>query len=560
MSTEVADRISAVSSEAATRASALNLKAPLANPTFTGTVGIGSSQLSTQPLLSWVQRGSDIKGEAAGDNSGHSVSISADGNVVAIGANLNFGTFESSGHVRVYEWNNTNTAWVQRGQDMNGEGIYNQSGFSVSLSADGSVVAIGAISNNGGGSSRGHVRVYRWNGAAWVQRGLDIDGEADADGSGVSVSISTDGNVVAIGAASNDGNGSSSGHVRVYEWNNTAWVQRGSDIDGEAAGDNSGWSVSISADGSVVAIGARINNSTRGHVRVYRWNGTSWNIFGLDIDGEGDTDYSGYSVSISADGSVVAIGAIWNSSLRGHVRVYDWTNNAWVKRGSDIDGEVAGDQSGYSVSISADGSVVAIGAVTNGGNGSNSGHVRVYDWTNNAWTQRGSDIDGEAVGDRSGHSVSISANGNTVAIGAVQNDGNGSNSGHVRVYKWTSSSLNIPDVTFTGTVSGITKTMVGLGNVDNTSDTNKPVSTAQQTALNLKANLAGPTFTGTVSGITKTMVGLGNVDNTSDANKPVSTAQQSALDLKAPLSAITTLESLISSLTTRISALEAARI
>ena len=53
--------------------------------------------------------------------------------------------------------------------------------------------------------------------------------------------------------------------------------------------------------------------------------------------------------------------------------------------------------------------------------------------------------------------------------------------------------------TFTGTVSGITATMVGLGSVDNTSDTAKPVSTAQQTALDLKANLASPTFTGTVT-------------------------------------------------------------
>jgi hypothetical protein len=53
------------------------------------------------------------------------------------------------------------------------------------------------------------------------------------------------------------------------------------------------------------------------------------------------------------------------------------------------------------------------------------------------------------------------------------------------------------DPTFTGTVSGVTKGMVGLGNVDNTSDANKPVSTAQQTALDLKANLASPTFTGT---------------------------------------------------------------
>jgi len=89
--------------------------------------------------------------------------------------------------------------------------------------------------------------------------------------------------------------------------------------------------------------------------------------------------------------------------------------------------------------------------------------------------------------------------------------------------------------TFTGTVAGITKAMVGLQNVDNTSDASKPVSTATQTALDLKANLNAPTFTGTVSGITKSMVGLGNVDNTADSAKPVSTATQTALDLKAPL-------------------------
>lgn len=58
--------------------------------------------------------------------------------------------------------------------------------------------------------------------------------------------------------------------------------------------------------------------------------------------------------------------------------------------------------------------------------------------------------------------------------------------------------------TFTGTVSGITKSMVGLGNVDNTSDANKPVSTAQQAALDLKANLASPTFTGTPAAPTAT--------------------------------------------------------
>jgi len=68
------------------------------------------------------------------------------------------------------------------------------------------------------------------------------------------------------------------------------------------------------------------------------------------------------------------------------------------------------------------------------------------------------------------------------------------------------------------------------------SDTSALALTATvNSGLALKADLASPTFTGTVSGITKSMVGLGNVDNTSDANKPISTAEQTALDLKAPL-------------------------
>lgn len=100
------------------------------------------------------------------------------------------------------------------------------------------------------------------------------------------------------------------------------------------------------------------------------------------------------------------------------------------------------------------------------------------------------------------------------------------------LYNQTALCAPIANPTFTGTVGGITKTMVGLGSVDNTSDADKPISTAAATALGLKAPLASPAFTGTPTGITKTHVGLGNVDNTSDANKPVSAAQQTALNAK----------------------------
>ena len=122
--------------------------------------------------------------------------------------------------------------------------------------------------------------------------------------------------------------------------------------------------------------------------------------------------------------------------------------------------------------------------------------------------------------------------------------------------------------------AGLTKAAVGLGNVDNTSDVNKPVSTAQAAALAVKADTTavvaavaaheaavdphpsyltaaeGNAAYATVAqgakadsavqpaGLTKAAVGLGNVDNTSDANKPVSTAQAAALAVKADTTAV----------------------
>ena len=162
-------------------------------------------------------------------------------------------------------------SWTQRGADINGEAADDNSGYSVSLSSDGTVVAIGALYNNGNGTWSGHVRVYTWNGTSWIQRGADIDGKASTDQSGYSVSLSSDGTVVAIGAPGNDDNGFASGHVRVYGWDGTSWTRRGADIDGEAAGDNSGISVSLSSDGNIVAVGASGNDANgfaSGHVRI----------------------------------------------------------------------------------------------------------------------------------------------------------------------------------------------------------------------------------------------------------------------------------------------------
>ena len=106
-------------------------------------------------------------------------------------------------------------------------------------------------------------------------KGGDIVGEAENDASGWSVSLSADGSIVAIGAPFNDGNGEGSGHVRVFEWDGSSWIQRGVDIDGESGDINTGWRVSLSADGSIVASSTPFNCGSigqSGQVRVYEYS------------------------------------------------------------------------------------------------------------------------------------------------------------------------------------------------------------------------------------------------------------------------------------------------
>jgi hypothetical protein len=226
--------------------------------------------------------------------------------------------------------------------------------------------------------------VYKYQSGSWTQLGADILGESN-DAFGRGLSLSSDGTVVAAGAIYSDGSGrADSGSVRVYKYVSGSWTKLGGNIDGEYAGDESGSAVSLSSDGTIVAIGSKYNFAKgfyAGHVRVFKLQSASWVQLGSDIDAEAEYDQSGTSVSLSSDGSIVAIGAAYNSGAgdsSGHVRVYKFQSGAWIKLGQDIDGEAPIDLSGFSVSLSADGSIVAIGAPYNDGAGNNNGHVRVF--------------------------------------------------------------------------------------------------------------------------------------------------------------------------------------
>ena len=364
-----------------------------------------------------MQIGQDIDGESADDNSGCSVSM-PDSYTVAIGAIGNDGNGESAGHVRVYTWKES--TWIQKGIDIDGELMGDCSGYSVSM-PDSNTVAIGAVYNDGNGDGSGHVRVYTWNGSAWVQKGADIDGEANFNLSGNSVSM-PDSNTLAIGAIYNSDNGSFSGQVRVFSWNGSNWIQKGADLDGESSDNYFGKSVSM-PDSNTLAVGAP-NNSGNGYysgqVLIYKWQNGSWVQKGNGIYGLNEEDQAGVSVSMS-DSNTVAIGT------KDYAIIFVWEEIDWVQKGEVISCSTNLNSS-FPVSM-PDSVTVAIHFNAY----DHPNFVQIYQWNNSSWEQKGVDITGEAEEDYAGNSISM-PNSNIIAVGAPYNDGNGDDAGHVRIY------------------------------------------------------------------------------------------------------------------------------
>lgn len=331
--------------------------------------------------------------------------------------------------------------WYQIGADIDGLAAGDNLGNSISMSDDGSVVAIGAYSASPGGTSNaGQVLIYENQSDSWVQIGV-INGEVAEEWSGKSVSLNSDGTVVAIGGYYYNGSGTQIGIVRVYDYNAPDW-DKVAEFTGDSDYDWFGWSVSLNSAGTVMAVGAPAddaNSDINGYVRIFEKVGGTW-TFDSDITGVAVDDKCGQSVGLDDSGTIVAIGSNLNDDSginAGHVRVFENIAGTWTQIGSAIVGENASDESGHSVSLNSDGTIVAVGAYLNDGNGNNSGQVRVFENISDVWTQIGADIDGEAIGDRTArYGVSLNSDGTKVAIGAEYHDGAaGADQGEVRIFE-----------------------------------------------------------------------------------------------------------------------------
>ena len=133
-----------------------------------------------------------------------------------------------------------------------------------------------------------------------------------------------------------------------------SWSQAGNEILGTDSEDYHGNSISISASGTTVAVGAWGHDNKRGTARVYRFSSSAWSQVGEDLDGKAENDYQGRSVSLSSNGLTLAVGAYGHQNNKGTVRIYNIppektgaakesitlnSQKTWTQIGNDIDGE-----------------------------------------------------------------------------------------------------------------------------------------------------------------------------------------------------------------------------
>lgn len=399
---------------------------------------------------SFEQVGNDIigfNGSIGYFDKANGVSISDDGKTVALGCFdcINPTDPNEVGNTSVYKWNGT--SWVQLGASIWGEfssSFYeNYSGYSIDLSSDGTVLAIGAPRHYAGNYPNdgyyGKVTIYEWNGSNWVMRGNPIIGTDEEEQLGVSIELNYDGNILVAGAYNNSVTGVQTGAARVYAWTGNSWIQLGTDLYG-ANYDVFGIAVSISSDGNRIAVGAGqydpVGDLTEhyGVTRVYQWSGSNWNQLGQNILGENVSDRASM-VSLSGDGNSLIIGAYYNNnggSVAGSSRIFIWNGTSWEQKGNSIDGDNSNDLSGYNVSISADGNTIATSATKNSDNGTNTGKVRVYKWNGFVWFQQGDDIDGVNAEEHLGNAIKLNNDGTKLVVGANSS----SSVGVVRVYSF----------------------------------------------------------------------------------------------------------------------------
>ncbi len=346
-------------------------------------------------------------------------------------------------------------------------------GWAVALSADGAHLAVGAPredssatgiggdEDDSGAPDSGAVYVFAWSGTRWAQEAyLKASNAARDDAFGSSLALSADGARLVVGAPaedssavgvggdqSNDAAGDS-GAAYVFVRAGATWTQqayvKASDT---APFDGFGKSVSLSADGARLAVGAFQQSGYAGAAYVFSWSGTAWTQDAhLTASNADPADRFGSSVSLAADGTWLVVGAPGEASSATGVGGVETDNGAWASGAAYVFSRVgaswtqeayvkasntgANDNFGFSVALSADGSRLVAGAEgeasratgidgSQGDGADGAGAAYVFSRVGTTWAQEAYvKASNTGAGDLFGYSVSLSGDGEHLAVGA----------------------------------------------------------------------------------------------------------------------------------------------
>lgn len=388
-------------------------------------------------IIGQTQKGSNIFPELQNEEAGWYVSMSAVGNTVAVGGQPEDENDKNFARARVYTYDGQD--WIQKGQSLkllNYSDDYSAK-CRVSLSADGNILAIS--SPNQGTLSNGIVMIYQYKAPNWELLGnYFVGGPNNLFGS--SISLSANGNILAV-VASGTSLFNNYGTVQVYQLNGTWWDRLGQIIEGYSNSDElysfEQAVVSLSDDGTIMALGTPFsadNGDLSGEVRIYKYTGGSWIQLGESIFSDEGFNFGG-SVSISGDGNTIATGRISNIEM-GYVRIFEFNNAQWVQKGAKLYADEVNDFFGASVTISDDGTVLAVGAPQSNVDSSyQKGQAKIFKFVDNDWSQVGNDIKGSNSNDLFGYDLALNSTGDFLAIASpYYNNPPYNDSGNVNVY------------------------------------------------------------------------------------------------------------------------------
>jgi len=357
---------------------------------------VGATYIFTRSGSSWTQQAKLIgTGWTVGSYpfQGYCVSLSSDGNTLAVGG---YGNNNNTGAVWIFT--RSGSSWTQQTQ-ISGSGIGNFA-YSVCLSSDGTTLAVGrpgssVPSNSGVGNAIGSTLIYIYSGGSWsLQATLVGSGNSGNSSQGASVSLSADGNTLAIGAVgdTNPSVTTSVGAVWIFTRSGSSWTQQGSKLQANnyvltTYNVNFGYAVSLSSDGNTLAIGGYGDSRLIGAAWIYTRSGSTWTQ-GPKLTASGGTGIYiryGWSISLSGDGKVLAVGGPGDNATGpfngiGAAWVYNTYSGSWTLQGSKLVPSYLGTlpQIGASAILARNTPTLSLGSYSDGAGGIFIGATNIY--------------------------------------------------------------------------------------------------------------------------------------------------------------------------------------